>query len=294
MFGCSGAYAPTVGPRRRPRRPAESRSRRPPPAERRRPTRPRALPTAHRGDRTADHADPSPPPTTDTDGDDGGTRRQHVHDPGLGRPASPHLGDRHGPAGTPAIGATTSRRCSGRSDPSSTPSISPCATSRRPSLRPAPPPDGSYPTYGVPAQIAPALAASGFDRCSVASNHSLDKGEAGIDSTLNALDAAGVGHAGNGPDAAGGRSGAVRRPRHDRCPPVVHVRVQRPAAPRRPAMAVEPDRPCPHRGRRPAGACRRRPVRDRLPALGQRGFQRRSAPPSGRWPKRSPPAAPST
>ncbi len=57
-------------------------------------------------------------------------------------------------------------------------------------------PDGSYPTYGVPAQIAPALAASGFDRCSVASNHSLDKGEAGIDSTLNALDAAGLGHAG--------------------------------------------------------------------------------------------------
>ena len=61
---------------------------------------------------------------------------------------------------------------------------------------PGTPPDGSYPTYGVPAQIAPALAAAGFDRCSVASNHSMDKGEAGIDSTLNALDAAGVGHAG--------------------------------------------------------------------------------------------------
>ena len=61
---------------------------------------------------------------------------------------------------------------------------------------PGTPPDGSYPTYGVPAQIAPALAAAGFDRCSVASNHSIDKGEAGIDSTLNALDAAGVGHAG--------------------------------------------------------------------------------------------------
>ena len=56
--------------------------------------------------------------------------------------------------------------------------------------------DGSYPDYGVPAQIAPALAASGFDRCSVASNHSLDKGEAGMDSTLDALDAAGLGHAG--------------------------------------------------------------------------------------------------
>ena len=37
---------------------------------------------------------------------------------------------------------------------------------------------------------------TGFDRCSLASNHSLDKGEAGIDSTLGALDAAGLGHAG--------------------------------------------------------------------------------------------------
>jgi hypothetical protein len=41
-----------------------------------------------------------------------------------------------------------------------------------------------------------AIAAAGFDRCSVASNHSLDKGEAGVDSTLDALDAAGLGHAG--------------------------------------------------------------------------------------------------
>jgi poly-gamma-glutamate synthesis protein (capsule biosynthesis protein) len=57
-------------------------------------------------------------------------------------------------------------------------------------------PDGSYPTYGVPAQVTSALAVAGFDRCSVASNHSLDKGEAGIDATLGALDAAGLGHAG--------------------------------------------------------------------------------------------------
>ena len=57
-------------------------------------------------------------------------------------------------------------------------------------------PDGSYPTYGVPAQVTAGLVAAGFDRCSLASNHSLDKGEAGIDSTLSALDAAGLGHAG--------------------------------------------------------------------------------------------------
>ena len=61
---------------------------------------------------------------------------------------------------------------------------------------PGTPPDGSYPTYGAPAQIAAGIAAAGFDRCSVASNHSLDEGEAGIDATLDALDDAGLGHAG--------------------------------------------------------------------------------------------------
>jgi poly-gamma-glutamate synthesis protein (capsule biosynthesis protein) len=56
--------------------------------------------------------------------------------------------------------------------------------------------DGSYPDYGVPAQITAAIAAAGFDRCSLASNHAMDKGVAGVDSTLDAFDAAGLGHAG--------------------------------------------------------------------------------------------------
>ena len=61
---------------------------------------------------------------------------------------------------------------------------------------PGSPADGSYPDYGVPAQITAAIATAGFDRCSLASNHAMDKGTAGVDSTLNALDAAGLGHAG--------------------------------------------------------------------------------------------------
>jgi poly-gamma-glutamate synthesis protein (capsule biosynthesis protein) len=54
----------------------------------------------------------------------------------------------------------------------------------------------TYPLYGVPGEIVPALAWAGYDRCSTASNHSLDKGVAGIDTTLGVMDAVGMGHAG--------------------------------------------------------------------------------------------------
>jgi poly-gamma-glutamate capsule biosynthesis protein CapA/YwtB (metallophosphatase superfamily) len=57
-------------------------------------------------------------------------------------------------------------------------------------------PDGVYPTYGVPAEMVVGLRTAGFDRCSLASNHTMDKGAAGIDATLAAFDAAGLGHAG--------------------------------------------------------------------------------------------------
>ena len=62
----------------------------------------------------------------------------------------------------------------------------------------APPgePLSGHPIYGVPREIAPTLAAIGYDRCSTASNHSMDRGAAGIDATVNALDAAGLGSSG--------------------------------------------------------------------------------------------------
>ncbi|MFR9800531.1 CapA family protein [Streptomyces sp. MS06] len=53
-----------------------------------------------------------------------------------------------------------------------------------------------YPTFKSPPQIAQALAATGYDGCSTASNHTLDDGADGISRTLAALDAAGVRHAG--------------------------------------------------------------------------------------------------
>ena len=45
-------------------------------------------------------------------------------------------------------------------------------------------------------EIVDAIADAGYDACSTASNHSLDGGTAGIGATLDALDRAGVAHAG--------------------------------------------------------------------------------------------------
>jgi poly-gamma-glutamate synthesis protein (capsule biosynthesis protein) len=57
-------------------------------------------------------------------------------------------------------------------------------------------PFSGYPLFSVPPQIAPALAAMGYDSCSTASNHAIDKGERGVAQTLDALDAAHIAHSG--------------------------------------------------------------------------------------------------
>lgn len=48
------------------------------------------------------------------------------------------------------------------------------------------------PTYWSPPEIVPAVADAGFDRCSTASNHSLDRGISGIDRTARAIEDAGI------------------------------------------------------------------------------------------------------
>lgn len=62
-------------------------------------------------------------------------------------------------------------------------------------------PDGGpyigYPAFTSPPEIAAALKATGYDSCSTASNHTLDDGAAGLGRTLDALDRAGVRHAGS-------------------------------------------------------------------------------------------------
>ncbi|PRH75807.1 hypothetical protein C6N75_28970, partial [Streptomyces solincola] len=54
-----------------------------------------------------------------------------------------------------------------------------------------------YPSFKSPPQIAAALAATGYDSCSTASNHTLDDGADGLARTLDAFDKAGVRHAGS-------------------------------------------------------------------------------------------------
>ncbi|MFP3713610.1 CapA family protein [Puerhibacterium sp. TATVAM-FAB25] len=66
-----------------------------------------------------------------------------------------------------------------------------------------------YPVFGAPGEIVRDLAEQGWDGCSTASNHTLDRGLAGVVATLDAFDAAGLGHAGTARDAA--EAAAVQR-----------------------------------------------------------------------------------
>lgn len=54
-----------------------------------------------------------------------------------------------------------------------------------------------YPAFKSPPEVAAALKETGYDSCSTASNHTLDDGAAGLRRTLDALDKAGVRHAGS-------------------------------------------------------------------------------------------------
>jgi poly-gamma-glutamate synthesis protein (capsule biosynthesis protein) len=67
------------------------------------------------------------------------------------------------------------------------------------------------PDFRSPPEIAQALAASGYDGCSTASEHSLDDGADGIRRTLDALDRAGVRHAGTARSEAEARTVTVLR-----------------------------------------------------------------------------------
>lgn len=53
------------------------------------------------------------------------------------------------------------------------------------------------PAFKLPPQVAGGLAATGYNACSTASDHSLDDGATGVRRTLDALDLAGVRHAGS-------------------------------------------------------------------------------------------------
>jgi poly-gamma-glutamate synthesis protein (capsule biosynthesis protein) len=54
----------------------------------------------------------------------------------------------------------------------------------------------TYPRYGAPEEVADAIAIAGYDRCSTASNHTLDRGTPGVVRTIEVLESRGIGQSG--------------------------------------------------------------------------------------------------
>ena len=110
-------------------------------------------------------------------------------------------------------------------------------------LGPADGPFSGYPSFSVPPQVATGLADLGYDSCSTASNHSLDQGEAGVARTLDALDAAGIRHAGTARSPAeAAEPDPAARPTACRWPTCPTLVLQRPAPAGRQAVAGQPAR----------------------------------------------------
>jgi poly-gamma-glutamate synthesis protein (capsule biosynthesis protein) len=72
-----------------------------------------------------------------------------------------------------------------------------------------PEPPSSYPIFNAPRELAKGIAATGWDVCATASNHSLDQGQPGIDDTGKALDRSGIRHTGSFASAAARRKPAI-------------------------------------------------------------------------------------
>ncbi len=64
-------------------------------------------------------------------------------------------------------------------------------------LAPAGGPFSGYPLFSAPPAITPALAWAGYDACTTASNHTVDRGFDGIQRTIDDLDGAGIAHTGS-------------------------------------------------------------------------------------------------
>jgi poly-gamma-glutamate capsule biosynthesis protein CapA/YwtB (metallophosphatase superfamily) len=74
-----------------------------------------------------------------------------------------------------------------------------------------PGPVQGYPSFRTPPSLARAIRATGWDVCSTASNHSLDAGQYGVGTTLEALDRAGIPHSGTARSARGARRAPILR-----------------------------------------------------------------------------------
>ena len=63
-----------------------------------------------------------------------------------------------------------------------------------------------YPVFNTPPALAAAIGQTGWRACSTAATHTLDQGQRGVDSTIRALDRAGVRHTGSFSSAAARRT----------------------------------------------------------------------------------------
>ncbi|MGH2743983.1 MAG: CapA family protein [Thermoleophilaceae bacterium] len=72
-----------------------------------------------------------------------------------------------------------------------------------------PGPVRGYPSFRTPPSLAGAIRDTGWDACSTASNHSLDAGQYGVRTTLEALDRAGIPHSGTARSARGARRAPI-------------------------------------------------------------------------------------
>jgi poly-gamma-glutamate synthesis protein (capsule biosynthesis protein) len=78
--------------------------------------------------------------------------------------------------------------------------------------------------FGIPAQIVTDLADQGWDGCSTASNHTLDRGVAGVTATLDTFDVAHLGHVGSGRTEAEANSPQIYQiVRKDRTITIAHI-----------------------------------------------------------------------
>jgi poly-gamma-glutamate capsule biosynthesis protein CapA/YwtB (metallophosphatase superfamily) len=67
----------------------------------------------------------------------------------------------------------------------------------------------SWPSFNAPPQLAGALRWAGYDACSTASNHAMDRGPDGVGATLDVMDGAGLAHAGTARSPAEAAAGTI-------------------------------------------------------------------------------------
>ena len=188
---------PTLARRRRPRDPAARRwwPRRASAPRRSRP----ADPTGRRARRAAPHGPRRPPPPTPT------PTPTPTADPdaeftivAAGRRAAPPARPRRARRARRRLRLRARARAARPVDPGRRPGAVPPRGARRAAGHAA----ERLPDVRHPGADRSSLQAQGWDGCSTASNHSVDRGFAGVTATLDALDAAGLGHVGHRPQRA--------------------------------------------------------------------------------------------